>query len=77
MKISYSALGPLGQIFMINKSGVTGKCVASFWPASGAENEILIKLKTTTGAICEVPLFSAKRASDKQQQDYIRESRIK
>jgi hypothetical protein len=76
MKMSNVPTGPLGHIFEINESGVIGKCVASYWPNSGAVNEISIKLKTLTGAIYEVPLYSAKRANDKQRQDFLRQSGI-
>jgi hypothetical protein len=72
MKMSNVPLGPLGQIFEIKESGVIGKCVASYWPISGASNEISIKLKTLTGAIYEVPLFSVKRATDKQRRYFSR-----
>jgi hypothetical protein len=75
VEMSNVPLGPLGQIFEIKKSGVIGKCVASYWPISGASNGVSIKLKTLTGAIYEVPLFSVKRATDKQRQDFLRQSR--
>jgi hypothetical protein len=77
MKMSNVPTGPLGQIFEIKEGGIIGKCVASYWPNSGAINEISIKLKTSTGAIYEVPLYSVKRASDKQRRDFLRQSRAK
>ena len=77
MKMSNVPTGPLGHIFKIKESGVMGKCVASYWPNSGAKNEISIKLKSSTGAIYELPLYSVKRASDKQRQDFLRQSRSK
>lgn len=74
MKTSNVPLGPLGQIFEIKESGVIGKCVASFWPISGALNEISIKLRTSVGAIYEVPLFLVKRVNDKQRREFLRKS---
>ena len=76
MKMSNVPLGPLGQIFEIKESGVIGKCVASYWPISGASNEISIKLKTSTGAIYKVPLFSAKKANEKKRREFLRPSGI-
>jgi hypothetical protein len=77
MKKSNVPLGPLGQILVAKESGVVGRCVASFWPLSGAPNEISVRMRTSTGAIYEVPLYSTKRASDKQRQDFLRQLRLK
>jgi hypothetical protein len=77
MKMSNVPLGSLGQILVAKESGVIGTCVASFWPLSGAPNEISVRLRTSTGAIYELPLFSVKRASDKERDNFLRQARKK
>ena len=77
MKMSNVPLGPLGQILVAKESGVIGRCVASFWPLSGAPNEISVRLRTSTGAIHELPLFSVKKAGDKERDNFLRQFRKK
>lgn len=77
MKTDKVPLGPLGQIFVAKKNGVIGICVASYWPLSGAFNEISVRLRTSTGAIYDLPLILVKKATDKEREDFLRRTRKK
>jgi len=62
-------------ILVVNESGVVGRCVASFWPLSGAPDEISVRLRTATGAIHKLPLVSVEKATDSERKDFLRKTR--
>ena len=71
MKQTSVPLGPLGRIVSAADGQIIGKCVGTFWPFSGSLNQISLKLRTSTGAIHEVPFFSTKDATFDQRQEFL------
>jgi hypothetical protein len=52
-------------------------CVAFPWPLSGAFDEILVSLRTSTGAIFELPWILVRNATDMERDDFLRQTRKK
>ena len=64
-------LGPLGKILVVTESGIVGRCVGTFWPASGKFGEITVDLRTPEGAVHKVPLISVREPSDGERRSFL------
>jgi len=64
-------LGPLGKILVVTESGIVGRCVGTFWPASGAFGEITVDLRTSDGAVHKVLLTSVREPSDGERSSFL------